>query len=153
MALTFKVTNLIEIIDGITDAALAEEQRYAAECIEARANYKKRRWADRKDQTRDLRDHLTKCLKNDVAPTESEVRKIMGTQSTHHWFVEGGDSNVNKKALGYYRLDEMRGLAALLKSHIGDTVTAHQLKELGIHARDLEKLFRAAVEAGAPVKS
>ncbi len=153
MALTFKVSGLLEIIDGIAAAAAAEEQRYTTECIEARATYKRRWWADRKNQTRELRDHLTKCLKNDVAPTESEVRKIMGTQSTVSWFSEGGDGNVSKKALGYYRMDELRGLGALLKAHIGDTVTAHQLKELGIHARDLEKLFRAAVEAGASVKS
>lgn len=151
MALTFKTANLLELVDGIVAAAHAEDERYARECIEARAAYKRKWWGDRKPRVRDLRDHLTKCLKNDTPPTESDVRRIMGTQSTVSWFSEGGDGNVKRSGSGYWRVDQLAGLAELLRAHQGDTITAHQLKELGTHPRDLESLFRAASVAGAAV--
>lgn len=151
MALTFTTAGLIQILDGILDAKLADEQRYAAECEQARAAYKRKWWGNRRPETRQLRDYLTKCLRNDEPPESEIVRTFRGRSDSNDswWFTEAGDASVSKPAFGYYRADELKGLRELLKAHTGDTVTAHQLKELGTHSRDLEKLFRAAVTAGA----
>lgn len=75
----------------------------------------------------------------------------MGVQSPVTWFTEGGDGNVSKAKSGFWRMDELAGMAELLRAHQEPTITAHQLKELGTHPKDLERLFRTAAAAGAKV--
>lgn len=156
MALTFNVARLLELVDTITAAKDAEEERYAAECAKARAKYEAQWWTAHREPVRKLRDYLTKSLKADKPPLHDVARSMFGDTGYRgelQMFAPGGDGNVNRRALGYYRSDELEGLGALLRAHLGDTVTAHQLKELGTHPKDLAKLFRAATEAGAVVAS
>jgi hypothetical protein len=107
---------------------------------------------------RELRDYLTRSIKNDTPPLHSEVKRILGAENVSYreavqLFVPGGDGGVSKRGTAYWREDELDGMSELLRAHQGDIITAHQLKELGTHPRDLEKLFRAASVAGAAVSS
>lgn len=155
MALTFKVADLIKLLDDITTAHYAAENKYNQDCAAARETYATEWWSDNRENVRALRDYLTKSLKNNTPPLHAEARKLMGQVSRYRdelsLFVPGGDSNVSKASAVYYRMDEIAGLSSLLKAHQGETVTAYQLKELGTHPKDLEKLFRAAVQAGVAV--
>jgi hypothetical protein len=155
MALTFKVADLIKLLDDITTAHYAAEDKYKQDCMEARQAYTAEWWSDNRENIRALRDYLTKSIKNNTPPLQSEARKIMGQASRYRdelsLFIPGGDSNVSKTSAAYYRTDELAGLSSLLRAHQGETVTAYQLKELGTHPKDLEKLFRVAVQAGVAV--
>lgn len=155
MALTFKVAELIKLLDDITTAHHAAEDKYKTDCAAARASYAAKWQSDNRENVRALRDYLTKSLKNDTPPLHSEARRLMGQNTGYrdelNLFIPGGDSNVGKNAAAYYRMDEIAGLSSLLKAHQGETVTAYQLKELGTHPKDLEKLFRVAVQAGVAV--
>lgn len=155
MALTFKTAALIEVIDGIVAAHHSEQERVATDKIKARAAHE-RKWIEQNTpRVRALRDYLTKSLKSGVPPTTAEARRIMeqlhkGSGSNGvYLFAEGGEGDVVSARNLFYRLDELEGMAELLRAHTEPTVTAHQLKELGTHQRDLEKLFRAATVAKA----
>ncbi|WNO26374.1 hypothetical protein SEA_DEENASA__54 [Mycobacterium phage Deenasa] len=155
MALTFKTSQLIELLDDITTAHAAAEDKYKADCVAAREAYRDEWWSGHIDQVRALRDYLTKSIKNGTPPLNSEARRIMGQMDRYRdgieLFIPGGESNVTKYSAAYYRPDEIAGLKAILTAHQGDTITAFQLKELGTHPKDLEKLFRIAVQAGIGV--
>ncbi|OMB79238.1 hypothetical protein [Mycolicibacterium conceptionense] len=155
MALTFKVAGLIQLLDDCTTAHYAAVDKYKQDCTAAREAYTAEWWSENRENVRALRDYLTKSLKNNTPPLHSEARKILGQNTRYrdeiNLFIPGGDSNVSKNSAAYYRMDEIAGLSSLLKAHQGETVTAYQLKELGTHPKDLEKLFRVAVEAGVAV--
>lgn len=158
MALTFKTDALLGLItttiSGITDA----DDAYKLACTEARHQYREDWWNDNVRLVRSLRDHLTQCLRNDRPPTTDDARAIMQDtdcfrSSGVRFFDGGGDGGVSKPKVAYYSVEGLESLAVLLRAHTLETVTAHQLKELGIHPRDLERLFRAAVSTGAAVSA
>lgn len=155
MPLTFKTADLIALIDQIVSAKHAEDARYDADVAAAKHEHQQQWWDDNRERIRELRDYLTKSLKADTPPGNDQAKRIMGREARYsddvQFFVPANGSSVDRKQIGYYRIDELEGLSALLKAHQSGTVTAHQLKELGTHPKDLEKLFRAAVQAGAAV--
>lgn len=157
MALTFKVAALLEVIDGVVTAQDEAETTYVADCAAARKAYQQQWEDDNTTRVRELRNYLSECLRNGKPPLTAEARAIVGPDNHTRYdsgisfFTPGGDAGVKRNDPGYYHMDELDGLAALLRAHVGETVTAHQLKELGTHPRDLEKLFRTAATAGAAV--
>lgn len=159
MALTFKTADLLKLITDITDAAAAEDERYTAACAEARAQYMLDWYTDHVDDVRALRDYLSKCLKAGTVPRHDKAVQVAPRLKAGRYdaaiqlFVGGGDGGVIKTAAGYYRVDELAGIAAILRAHQLDTITAYQLKELGTHPRDLQKLFSVASVAGVAVSS
>lgn len=151
MPLTFNVPGLIKMLDDVQAAVAKADARYAKDCEAARKKHHDE-WSKNKEGMRALRDYLTKSLKNDTPPTSEAAKEASG--QTNNWSSEGvkffipGDGGVSRQPLGYVREDELAGMRALLAAHQGDTITATQLKELGTHPRDLQKLFRAATLAG-----
>lgn len=157
MALTFKTADLLAVIDGITTAKAAEDARYAQDCADARAQHVVDWNNEHIEEIRALRDYLSVQLRRGLPPRHSAVKRmapgLLVSRDYVQFFVGGGDGGISKLPIGYSRPDELEGMAALLRAHIGDTITAHQLKELGTHPRDLAKLFQAASVAGAAVAS
>lgn len=156
MTLTFKTADLLAVIDKIIASRDAAAAKYKADCEAAIAQYRKEWLADNTEKVRKLRDYLSESLKKAVPPLHSEARRIMEQTDGYRssgvsFFTPGGDGNVKQESLGYYHDYELVSLAELLRAHQLETVTAHQLKELGTHPRDLAKLFQAAVKAGAAV--
>ena len=156
MALTFKTAELLATIEGVQQSIIAADQRYEAAKTQARTDARNKWWNSHREDVRALRDYLTRSLKNDTPPLTVEAKQLMHQRDGYsnddvRLFHGAGDSGISRPSIGYQRPDQLDGLAALLRAHVGDTVTAYQLKELGVHPRDLEKLFRAAAVAGAKV--
>lgn len=156
MALTFKTTDLIKVAQAAIDGKAKALAKYEADKYDARLKYQ-RKWADANtERVRELRDFLSKGLRSGTVPTTKAVRRIMGQTDGYssagvHFFDSSGDGSLTAPRGIYIDADRWQSLIPLLKAHKLDTVTAHQLKELGYHPKDLEKLFRDAVTAGAAV--
>jgi hypothetical protein len=157
MALTFKTAELIKVCEDAigrqVNAAAAHEKAKAA----AREKHRAKWEADNMPRVRTLRDYLSKCLKNGTPPLSFEACNIMGVADGYRraiaFFEEGGDGGIYAPRGTYINAERWRSLVAILKAHQLDTITAHQVKELGYHPKDLERLFADALTMGAAVKS
>lgn len=153
MALTFQTSTLISIIDSIIADVKAADDEYAEAKKAARDQHRDEFLRDGMPRVRHLRDYLTRCLSSDTPPDHSTAKMVYGVDERYNngirFFTPGGDSGVLRRSTVYARIDELQGIAELLRAHHEPTITSYQLKELGTHPRDLEKLFRAAALAGA----
>lgn len=156
MALTFKTTDLIKVAQAAIDGKAKALAKYEADKYEARFKYQQK-WVDANtERVRELRDFLSKCLRNGTVPTTKAARRIMGQIDGYKYdgvsfFDGGGDGGMTAPRGTYIDANRWTSLIALLKAHKLDTITAHQIKELGYHPKDLERLFSDAVIAGAAV--
>lgn len=104
-----------------------------------------------------LRDELTRFLKTKREPTAADARKFRAATGSDDYLrnlyttpVDDREARNNvPRPSGWLtggQRDSYLGLVAMLKAHVGDTITANQLKLFGY--TNLEALFRAAATAG-----
>ncbi|ABD58168.1 hypothetical protein PBI_COOPER_51 [Mycobacterium phage Cooper] len=104
-----------------------------------------------------LRDELSRFLRTKREPTAADARKFRNAVNSDDYLrnlyttpVDDRDArnNVARPAgwLSPSQRDSYLGLVAMLKAHVGETITANQLKLFGY--TNLEALFRAAATAG-----
>ena len=157
MSVTFKRTHLITV----TNKALAEHEKAQAEyrkaCEAYRVEHAKKAIAKTHQTAKALRDALTKALKRQGPIDAKEITRAVGRESSYYTRVDElfytpppihhVQSNVDKPRglLTQAQASEARALLKVLLAATGETVSANELKLLGL--RNLTPIFAAAAAA------
>jgi hypothetical protein len=155
MSVTFNRAELIKVAEAALKEHVGAQEAYQ----NRRAQFRKRHEADAVERTRenarDLRDTLSKALRRGGVVTYKEVRTAMGDDYIRNVFYMPPDDYVvtremeteglPKGRLNPAEVTETQALLKVLKAAEGDTVSANELKLLGL--KNLGPIFIAAAKA------
>lgn len=149
--MTFNRTLLIKV----AQEALTQHERVETEHQQAVAAYQAKhaeRYAETsRARARELRDALTKALKSPGPIHSKTVSHVTGSRYTDNFYNEPSDYDIKKHVeapkglLNPSEIAETRALVQVLQSATGDTVSANELKLLGL--TKLQPVFVAAANA------
>jgi hypothetical protein len=149
MTITFNRAHLIKVAETALAEHTKAEKAYAALVEHWKAERAARHVADYHDALKLLRDQLTIALRTRSALTRVAARHLAGVGDIEYMFyVEPNDYDIKNgvKApqgrLTPAELIETRALIKVLKAAVGDTVSANELKLLGL--KNLQPVFAAA---------
>lgn len=153
MTVTFSVAGLTKA----ATAALAQHNKittdYLKACNDYRMNHAAERTAETRRRATALRDELTKALKKAGPVRVEQVPSIRrSSYVTDVFYQPPGDSTVKQNVarpaglLTPAEAAETKALLAVLSAATGDTISANELKLLGL--KNLAPVFIAAGAAG-----
>ncbi|AXN53328.1 hypothetical protein PBI_THONKO_56 [Mycobacterium phage Thonko] len=154
MSVTFNRAQLIKVAEAALSAHDTAQAKYAEACEAYRADHAVEHFNH--SEVAKLRDYLSKRLrKAGAAPvSRAEVRSALGVSDVENIFYQPVDDYVVKrnveappKLLSPAEVTETRALLQVLKSATGDTVSANELKLLGL--KNLAPVFTAAAQAAS----
>jgi hypothetical protein len=153
-AITFSTTELIEAAEKVLDAKKAAIEDFQRREGEWFAQHKADWIKYNEPNIKALRDYLTKCLRNNQAPSTKDLERIIGPARGYR---NGGDdrffysrpmSTINKPMAAYADPEgDLAALVEMLKANQADTVSASQLRNLGFKSRSIVALFRDVANA------
>lgn len=149
------------VLIGTAESALATHAKADAAYQAAKQAYRdEHNPPSRRENIIALRDALSAFIKTKRAPTSQDAkdwRRLAGEDYLSNLYDrEVSDNEVRNnvdRPAGWMPADRAasyRGLIAMLKAHVGDTITANQLKLFGY--TNLEALFRTAATDPGGVK-
>lgn len=154
MPVQFKTADLLDsarkIVNRKAQAKVEFEKTHARNAVRHREEWLKQNTPNIKA----LRDYLTKCLRNGTTPTEKGAGEALGRchggmdtygrLKDEAWQYGGYNSANTTRPPGYGadQANELPGLISLLEAHQDETISPHQLANMGIKGRLVAQLFR-----------
>ena len=149
MSVTFNRLQLVKVAEAALTAHDKAQAEYTKACDQYRADHAAE-WGGI-ERIRELRDALTARLKKPGPVSRAEVRKLLAVSDIENvFYVPVDDYTVKRKVtapakyLSPSEVIETRALLQVLKSATGDTVSANELKLLGL--KNLAAVFTAAAQ-------
>lgn len=152
MSVMFKTQSLIEAAQSILDRKKAAGEEWEAMLAEYYDEHYDTWFKNHTEGVRELRDYLTKCLKERKNPDQATALGLMAQKDYLRFYSKPSSPNGLDTPAGLnpgHYVGSLPGLIRMLKAHTGDTITANELKLVGYDK--LTHLFAAAAEAGGRI--
>jgi hypothetical protein len=151
MSVTFNRTLLVKV----AKQALAEHEQVVKDYDTAVADYVREHAARHAEPTRakavELRNALTKALKSSGPVHTKTITRVTGSRYPDSFYNPPGDYDIKQRVsvpkglLKPAEVAETRALVQVLQAATGDTVSANELKLLGL--KNLQPVFVAAAQS------
>lgn len=151
MSMTFSTSALIEAAEKVLKQHRDAVEQWQRQTAAYQAEHRDTWWSENHDKIVALRNYLTRCLKNNTPPDQSEACRLMASRNGYISFYSSPGEPGGDKPAGYYvrNVGSLPGLVAMLKAHTGETISANELKLVGYDK--LTDLFTLAAAAGGRV--